>query len=78
MLPSAGVKPGDVIVSSNWIIHGSYRSPEMKKGRTSAEVRYGERRKVLLNCYFFPAFPARRGPRWLRKGSHFPSQLQAS
>jgi hypothetical protein len=34
------MKPGDVIVSSNWIIHGSYRTPHMKKGRTSVEIRY--------------------------------------
>jgi hypothetical protein len=32
--------PGDVIISSNWIIHGSYRTSEMKKGRTSVEIRY--------------------------------------
>lgn len=34
------MRPGDVIISSNWVIHGSYRTPEMKKGRTSAEVRF--------------------------------------
>jgi hypothetical protein len=32
--------PGDVILASNWIIHGSYRTPSMKKGRTSVEVRF--------------------------------------
>jgi hypothetical protein len=32
--------PGDVIVASNWIIHGSYRTPTMKFGRTSMEVRF--------------------------------------
>jgi len=32
--------PGDVIVSSNWIVHGSYRTPEMAKGRSSMELRF--------------------------------------
>jgi hypothetical protein len=34
------MKPGDVIIASNWIIHGSYRTPQMTKGRTSVEVRF--------------------------------------
>jgi hypothetical protein len=34
------VTPGDVIVLSNWIIHGSYRTAKMRTGRTSAELRY--------------------------------------
>jgi hypothetical protein len=34
------MQPGDVIVSSNWIIHGTYRTEKMRKGRTSAELRY--------------------------------------
>jgi hypothetical protein len=34
------MRPGDVIISSNWVIHGSYRTPNMKRGRTSAEVRF--------------------------------------
>jgi hypothetical protein len=34
------MQPGDVIIASNWIIHGSYRTPEMTKGRTSAELRF--------------------------------------
>jgi len=34
------MRPGDVIVSSNWIIHGSYRTPQMRSGRTSVEVRF--------------------------------------
>ena len=34
------MKPGDAIISSNWIIHGSYRTPAMKKGRMSVEVRF--------------------------------------
>jgi hypothetical protein len=29
-----------VIIASNWIIHGSYRTPDMTKGRTSAELRF--------------------------------------
>ena len=32
--------PGDVIISSNWVIHGSYQTPQMKSGRTSLEIRY--------------------------------------
>jgi len=40
--------PGDVIVSSNWIIHGTYRIPEMDQGRTSAEIRFkGELQDVV-------------------------------
>src|SRR5262249_49222107 len=41
------MKPGDVIIASNWIIHGSYRTPQMTKGRTSIEVRFfGEKTDV--------------------------------
>jgi hypothetical protein len=32
--------PGDVVVSSNWIIHSSYATRNMTKGRTSVEVRF--------------------------------------
>jgi hypothetical protein len=32
--------PGDLIVASNWLIHGSYRTEKMAKGRTSAEIRF--------------------------------------
>jgi hypothetical protein len=32
--------PGDVIISSNWIIHGTYCTPHMTKGRTDAELRF--------------------------------------
>lgn len=31
---------GDLIVASNWLIHGSYRTPEMAQGRTSVELRF--------------------------------------
>jgi len=31
---------GDLVVSSNWLIHGSYRTPAMTKGRTSVELRF--------------------------------------
>jgi hypothetical protein len=34
------MSPGDAIIASNWIIHSSYRTPTMKKGRTSVEVRF--------------------------------------
>jgi hypothetical protein len=34
------MEPGDVIVSSNWIIHGSHRTPDMEKGRMNAELRF--------------------------------------
>jgi hypothetical protein len=34
------MQPGDLIISSNWIIHGSYRTPQMTKGRTNAELRF--------------------------------------
>jgi hypothetical protein len=34
------INPGDAIIASNWIIHGSYRTASMKKGRTSVEVRF--------------------------------------
>jgi hypothetical protein len=31
---------GDLIIASNWLIHGSYRTPAMTKGRTSIELRF--------------------------------------
>ena len=34
------LKAGDLIVASNWLIHGSYRTPDMHKGRTSIELRF--------------------------------------
>jgi hypothetical protein len=34
------MKPGDLVVSSNWIIHGTYRTPQMRNGRTNVEVRF--------------------------------------
>lgn len=34
------MKKGDVILSSNWTIHGSYRTSEMNKDRSSVEVRF--------------------------------------
>lgn len=34
------MKPGDVVVASNWIVHGSYRTDAMANGRTSMELRY--------------------------------------
>jgi hypothetical protein len=34
------MQPGDLIVSSNWIIHGSYRTPQMRSARTNIEVRF--------------------------------------
>jgi ectoine hydroxylase-related dioxygenase (phytanoyl-CoA dioxygenase family) len=34
------MKPGDVIIASNWIIHGSYQNPTMANGRTNMEVRF--------------------------------------
>ncbi len=34
------MKPGDVVIASNWIIHGSYRTPDMTKGRGSIELRF--------------------------------------
>ena len=34
------MKAGDLIVASNWLIHGSYRTPDMAKGRTSIELRF--------------------------------------
>ena len=34
------LRPGDLIISSNWILHGSYRTPAMRKGRSSVEVRF--------------------------------------
>jgi hypothetical protein len=32
--------PGDIIIASNWIIHGSHRTPSMTKGRANIEVRF--------------------------------------
>jgi hypothetical protein len=32
--------PGDVIVASNWLIHGSYQTPAMSRGRSSMELRF--------------------------------------
>jgi hypothetical protein len=32
--------PGDIVVASNWIIHGSHRTEQMTKGRTSVEIRF--------------------------------------
>ena len=32
--------PGDVIIASNWIIHGSHRTADMTRGRSSIEIRY--------------------------------------
>ena len=41
------MRPGDLIVSSNWIIHGTFQTETMKTGRTSIEVRYiGDKREV--------------------------------
>lgn len=34
------MKIGDVVVASNWVIHGSYRGPAMTQGRVSIEVRF--------------------------------------
>lgn len=34
------MNPGDVIVSSNWVLHASYQTPSMTKGRTSVELRF--------------------------------------
>ena len=34
------MNPGDAIIASNWIIHGSYRTPNMRKGRTNVEIRF--------------------------------------
>jgi hypothetical protein len=34
------MRAGDFVVASNWLIHGSYRTPEMTKGRTSVELRF--------------------------------------
>ncbi len=34
------MKPGDVIVSSNWIVHGSHQTADMAKGRASMELRF--------------------------------------
>ena len=34
------MQAGDLIVASNWLIHGSYRTPAMSKGRISIELRF--------------------------------------
>jgi hypothetical protein len=34
------MKPGDVVIASNWIIHGSYQTSTMEKGRSNMEVRF--------------------------------------
>lgn len=34
------LQPGDIMILSNWLIHGTHRTPEMSKGRTSVEIRY--------------------------------------
>ena len=34
------MKAGDLVIASNWFIHGSYRTPAMTKGRTSIELRF--------------------------------------
>jgi ectoine hydroxylase-related dioxygenase (phytanoyl-CoA dioxygenase family) len=36
----ATLKAGDLVIASNWLIHGSYRTPAMTKGRTSIELRF--------------------------------------
>jgi hypothetical protein len=43
------MQPGDAILASNWLIHGSHRTSEMKKGRTSVEVRFiGKKEDVAM------------------------------
>ena len=34
------MRAGDVIIASNWILHGTYRTPAMREGRTSLEIRF--------------------------------------
>ena len=34
------MQAGDLIVASNWLIHGSYRTPAMTTGRISLELRF--------------------------------------
>jgi hypothetical protein len=34
------LRKGDVVVFHNWIVHGSYSTPQMKKSRTSFELRF--------------------------------------
>jgi hypothetical protein len=34
------MKAGDLVVASNWLIHGSYSTPDMTRGRTSIELRF--------------------------------------
>jgi ectoine hydroxylase-related dioxygenase (phytanoyl-CoA dioxygenase family) len=34
------LRKGDVIVFHNWIVHGSYSTPQMTKPRTSFELRF--------------------------------------
>jgi len=42
------VNAGDLVVSSNWIIHGSHQTPDMPYGRTSMEVRFiGNTRDIV-------------------------------
>jgi hypothetical protein len=42
--PDAMLRPkinaGDVVLLSNWIIHGTYRTDMMKRGRMNAELRF--------------------------------------
>jgi hypothetical protein len=43
------MRPGDAVISSNWLIHGSYRTMEMRRGRTSVEVRFiGDKYDVTI------------------------------
>jgi hypothetical protein len=38
---------GDLIIASNWVLHGSYRTPSMPNGRMSIELRFiGEQNDV--------------------------------
>jgi len=52
------LRPGDLIISSNWILHGSYRTAAMRKGRSSVEVRFiGDKRDPgpsIAGCKFTP------------------------
>jgi hypothetical protein len=34
------VRVGDVVIASNWIVHGTYRTPAMHNGRTNIELRF--------------------------------------
>jgi hypothetical protein len=41
------MRKGDAIVASNWVIHGTYATPNMRSGRMNAEVRFiGSAREV--------------------------------